>query len=219
MKNHLTAVRPVRKGSQRVKNKSFIKFNKKSLLEYHIEKLKKITSIDEIVVNTDSAEAILLAKKMKVSYWKREKYYASSSCTNSEFWKHIGETTDSEFIMFTNCTNPLLKTSRYLEIIKKFKIVKNKFDSLNTVTPVKEFLCLDNKTINFKTNKTPNSQDLPNISKLNFAVNILSRKTMIKKKSVLGSKPYFFEINQLEALDVDTKLDFQFAEFLHKKNN
>jgi len=219
MKNHLTAVIPVRKGSQRVKNKSFRKFNKKSLLEYHIEKLKKITSIDEIVVNTDSAEAILLAKKMKVSYWKREKYYASSSCTNSEFWKHIGETTDSEFIMFTNCTNPLLKTSRYLEIIKKFKIVKNKFDSLNTVTPVKEFLCLDNKTINFKTNKAPNSQDLPNISKLNFAVNILSRKTMIKKKSVLGSKPYFFEINQLEALDVDTKLDFQFAEFLHKKNN
>ena len=117
MKNHLTAVIPVRKGSQRVKNKSFRKFNKKSLLEYHIEKLKKITSIDEIVVNTDSAEAILLAKKMKVSYWKREKYYASSSCANSEFWKHIGETTDSEFIMFTNCTNPLVKISKRIGII------------------------------------------------------------------------------------------------------
>ena len=89
-----------------------------------------------------------------------------------EFWKHIAETTDSEFIMFTNCTNPLLKASRYQEIIKKFNIVKKKHDSLNTVTPVKEFLCLGNKTINFKTNKTPNSQDLPNISKLNVASKI-----------------------------------------------
>ena len=218
MKNHLTAVIPVRKGSQRVKNKSFRKFNKKSLLEYHIEKLKKISSIDEIVVNTDSSEAISLAKRMKISYWKREKYYASSSCTNSEFWKHIGETTNSEFIMFTNCTNPLVKISRYQEIIKKFKTVKNKYDSVNTVTPVRDFLCENNKAINFKINKTPNSQDLPNISKLNFAVNILSRQTMIKRKSVLGIKPFFFEISQLESLDVDTKLDFQFAEFLHKKN-
>ena len=218
MKNHLTAVIPVRKGSQRVKNKSFRKFNKKSLLEYHIEKLKKISSIDEIVVNTDSSEAISLAKRMKVNYWKREKYYASSSCTNSEFWKHIGETTNSEFIMFTNCTNPLVKISRYQEIIKKFKTVNNKYDSVNTVTPVRDFLCENNKAINFKINKTPNSQDLPNISKLNFAVNILSRQTMIKRKSVLGIKPFFFEISQLESLDVDTKLDFQFAEFLHKKN-
>ena len=218
MKKRLTAVIPVRKGSQRVKNKSFRKFNKKSLLEYHIEKLKKISSIDEIVVNTDSSEAISLAKRMKVNYWKREKYYASSSCTNSEFWKHIGETTNSEFIMFTNCTNPLVKISRYQEIIKKFKTVKNKYDSVNTVTPVRDFLCENNKAINFKINKTPNSQDLPNISKLNFAVNILSRQTMIKRKSVLGIKPFFFEISQLESLDVDTKLDFQFAEFLHKKN-
>jgi CMP-N-acetylneuraminic acid synthetase len=218
MKKHLTAVIPVRKGSQRVKNKSFRKFNKKSLLEYHIEKLKKISSINEIVVNTDSSEAISLAKKMKVNYWKREKYYASSSCTNSEFWKHIGETTNSEFVMFTNCTNPLLKIFRYEEIIKKFNTVKNKFDSINTVTPVRDFLCQNNKAINFKTNKTPNSQDLPNISKLNFAVNILSRETMIKRKSVLGKRPFFFEISQLESLDVDTKLDFQFAEFLHKKN-
>ena len=218
MEKRLTAVIPVRKGSQRVKNKSFRKFNKKSLLEYHIEKLKKISSIDEIVVNTDSSEAISLAKRMKVNYWKREKYYASSLCTNSEFWKHIGETTNSEFIMFTNCTNPLVKISRYQEIIKKFKTVNNKYDSVNTVTPVRDFLCENNKAINFKINKTPNSQDLPNISKLNFAVNILSRQTMIKRKSVLGIKPFFFEISQLESLDVDTKLDFQFAEFLHKKN-
>ena len=41
MINDLTAVIPVRKGSQRVKNKNFRKFFKKNLLIYKIEKLKK----------------------------------------------------------------------------------------------------------------------------------------------------------------------------------
>ena len=61
--NYLTAVIPVRKNSQRVKNKNFKKFNNKNLLIYKIEKLKKIKLFDQIIVNTDSNEAIKIAKK------------------------------------------------------------------------------------------------------------------------------------------------------------
>ena len=171
MSNYLTAVIPVRSGSQRVKNKSFRNFNKKNLLEYKIEKLKKIKLIDQIVVNTDSNVAISIAKKLNVSYWRREKYFASSSCSNSEFWQYVAKTTESKFIMFTNCTSPLLKIENYKKIIDKFEKVKKNNDSLNTVTEVKEFLCHKNKPINFSFNKAPNSQKLPDIVKLNFAVN------------------------------------------------
>ena len=38
----ITAVIPVRKGSQRVKNKNIRKFDRKNLLIYKIEKLKKL---------------------------------------------------------------------------------------------------------------------------------------------------------------------------------
>lgn len=41
----ITAVIPVRKGSKRVKNKNLRKFNKKNLLIYKIEKLKKIKNL------------------------------------------------------------------------------------------------------------------------------------------------------------------------------
>ena len=50
--NYLTAVIPVRKGSQRVKNKNFKKFNNQNLLIHKILKLKKINLFDEIIVNT-----------------------------------------------------------------------------------------------------------------------------------------------------------------------
>ena len=217
MLKNITAVIPVRKNSQRVINKNLRLFNKKNLLIHKIEKLKQIKYIDRIIINTDSEEAIKIAEDLGVAFWRREDYYASSSCGNSEFWSHIADTTDSEYIMFTNCTSPLVKIETYNNIFKKFEEIKNIIDSLNTVTEEKNFLYLDNKAINFDPRKAPNSQDLPNIVKLNFAVNILSKKLMLTKKSVIGDNPYFFKLDQTEGFDIDTFYDFEFAEYLHKK--
>jgi CMP-N-acetylneuraminic acid synthetase len=217
MLKNITAVIPVRKNSQRVINKNLKLFNKKNLLIYKIEKLKQIKYIDKIIINTDSEEAIKIAKDLSVSFWRREDYYASSSCSNSEFWSHIADTTESEYIMFTNCTSPLVKLETYNNIFKKFAETKNINDSLNTVTEEKNFLYLDNKALSFSPKKAPNSQELPNIVKLNFAVNILAKKLMFKKKSVIGDNPYFFKLDQIEGLDIDTLFDFEFAEYLHKK--
>ena len=66
--------------------------------------------------------------------------------------------------------------------------------------------------------KAPNSQNLPDIIKLNFAINILSTKVMSKKKSLVGYKPLFYKISEIEGYDINTDLEFKFAEFLFKKN-
>tara|TARA_B100000959_G_C14576581_1_gene458135 strand:+ start:118 stop:591 length:474 start_codon:yes stop_codon:yes gene_type:complete len=152
---NLAAVLTVRKGSERVKNKNFKPFCKKNLLGYKIETLKKVRGIGEIIINTDSDEAIKMAKDYGVNFHKRDPYYASSQCPNSEFWAHIAENTKSEYILFTHCTNPLIKQETYEHIIEIFKKEKNNYDSFNTVTEVKEFLILNKKPLNFDFNKAP----------------------------------------------------------------
>ena len=213
---YLTAVITVRKGSQRVKNKNLKKFAKKNLLIYKIEILKKVKGISDIVVNTDSLEAIRIAKKLNVNFFKRDPYYASSNCPNSEFWANIAKHTNSKYIMFTHCTNPLVKISTYNNFVKFFNKNKNKYDSFNSVEEVKEFLIKQNKPLNFKFSKAPNSQDLPDVIKLNFAINILPTKLMFKKKSLVGNNPYFFKLNSLEGFDINTPLEFAFAEYIFK---
>mgnify|MGYP001181584863 CR=1 FL=1 len=217
MKN-ITAVITVRSGSQRVKNKNLKKFCDKNLLEYKIDVLKRVEAIDEIIVNTDSEEAIQISKDYNISYKKRESYYASSECPNSEFWKNIAENTNSKFILFTHCTNPLIKKSTYEKFIEVFLENKDKYDSFNSVTDVKEFLFLNNKPLNFNPSKSPNSQDLPDVIKLNFAINILTPSLMAKKKSLIGNTPFFFSLDAEEGYDINTNLDFEFAEYLFKKN-
>ena len=217
MTTDLVAVIPVRKGSQRVKNKNFKKFSNKNLLYYKIISLKKIKSLKKIIVNTDSEEAIKIAKSLKVDYFKREEYFASSKCSNSEFWKNVADKTRCEYIMFTNCTSPLVKVQTYEKLIKIFKKNKNKFDSFNTVTRVNEYLYLKKKPLNFSPSKTPNSQNLKDILKLNFAINIISKEKMSNLKSIIGKKPFLYELDELEGFDIDTKLQFEFANFIFDK--
>ncbi len=215
-KKELAAVVTVRKGSQRVKNKNFRPFAGKNLLELKIDTLKKIKSLDDIIINTDSDEAIKIAIKKKVNYFRRDKYYASSNCPNSLFWANIAKNTNSKYILFTHCTNPLVEITTYKKFINIFKKYKNKFDSFNSVSEVKEFIFLKNKPINFNPNKAPNSQDLPNMFKLNFAMNILLTEQMYKNKTLLGKKPYFFKLNEIEGYDINTPIEFSFAEHLFK---
>ncbi len=214
--DNISTVLTVRKGSERVKNKNLKPFYQKNLLAYKIETLLKVKSIKKIIVNTDSEEAIKIANEYGVSYHRREAYYASSECPNSEFWGHIAENTKTEYILFTHCTNPLIKIDTYEKMIETFYKEKNKFDSFNSVTEVKEFLILQNKPLNFEFSKAPNSQNLPDVIKLNFAINILSTNLMRKKKSLIGDNPFFYKINEIESFDINTVNDFEFAEYLFK---
>ena len=213
----IVAVIPVRKGSQRVKNKNFKKFNNKNLLIYKILTLKKVKYLDDIIVNTDSDKAISIAKKLGVSFFKRDSYFASSKCPNSDFWANIATTTKSRYILFTHCTNPLINFQTYQKTIKIFfSLNLKKYNSLNTVSDVKEFLFLKNKPINFNLNKAPNSQNLPPLVKLNLAINILSTDYMKNNRTIIGNKPFFYKLDQVEGHDINTEYEFQFAEYLFK---
>jgi len=212
-----STVLTVRKGSERVKNKNLKPFCNKNLLAYKIESLKNVKAIDEIIINTDSDEAIEMAKNYGVKYHKRDPYFASSECPNNEFWAHIAENTKTEYILFTHCTNPLIKEETYDSMIDFSIKEQSNYDSFNSVTEVKEFLIMKNKPLNFDLNKAPNSQNLPDVIKLNFAINILPTKIMKEKQSLIGYNPYFYKIDQTESFDINTNHDFKVAELLFKK--
>lgn len=219
MRKKIVAIVPVRKGSQRIKNKNFKKFAGSNLLEIKLKSLKKVKLIDQIIVSTDSKEAIRIAKKHDISYHVREKYFASSKCNNSEFYDNLARSISGDLLMYTPCTAPLIKSNTIQNLIKKFLAVYPKYDSMNTVNFVKEHLWLKNKPINFNQKRIPNTQDLPDIMKTTYGANIISREKMIEKKSVIGNRPYFFKVNDIEGLDVDNPVDFEIAEYLFKKIN
>lgn len=59
----ITAVIPIRSGSQRVKDKNLRPFANTTLMENKIEMLLKVPELDSIIVNTNSEEAIEIVNK------------------------------------------------------------------------------------------------------------------------------------------------------------
>ena len=217
----ITAVVPIRKGSQRILDKNFIPFfGDKSLLEVKLDVLKNISTIDEIIVNTDSQRAMDIADRYGVSKKEREDYYASNECTNSEFFENMAQTTDTDYLIYSPCTAPLVKESTYYDFINRFiNGINNGHDSLTTVNVLKHHMWLDGKPLNYNPSKSPNTQHLPDIFKLTYSISIIDRSVMLKSKNIVGKTPHFYEVSEVEGVDVDNKIDFDFAQFLYGKLN
>lgn len=221
----VTAVIPVRKGSQRVKDKNLRPFAGTTLLDNKIQMLLNVDEIDEIVVNTDSEAAIELVELYysgtKVRAQRRDPYFASSACSGSEFFRHLGEVTDTDIFVYAPCTSPFVKHETVSTCIKEFisKSSLGQCDCVSTVSSVKEFLWLDGKAVNYDPKHAPNSQNLPDIVALNFGATIVARADLIKNSNIIGNKPYFVITNEIEAIDIDTPFDFEFAEYVYRKLN
>ena len=217
----LLAIVPVRGGSQRVKNKNFKKFASSSLLEIKLKQLKKIRDIDEILVSSDSNKMLEIGKKLNLSTHKREKYFASSKATNSEFFKNLAEVIDADYVLYSPVTAPLIsiKTIKNCINFLKKNHNKNKYKSIATVKLLKHHMWLKNKPLNYKVSKSPSSQDLPDIMAITYGCCILKRSDMKKFKNVVTDKSKFVVLNDIEATDIDSELDFKFAEYLFKNKN
>ncbi len=217
----IKALVAVRSGSVRVKNKNMRPFAGSTLLEVKLRQLKRIPNLDGIIVNSNDDEMLALAASLGCETVKRDPYYASNAVSMSEVYRNMAEHCDCDVIAYINCTNPLLKDETIIEAIDTYLrlAATGEYDSLNSAHLIKEFMFLDNKPINYDLKHQPRSQDLPNIAALNFAISILSREQMIRGMNVVGDKPYIHIINEVEATDIDNPIDFEFAEFVFRKEN
>lgn len=219
----IVAVIPVRTGSQRVADKNMRPFADTTLLEIKIEVLLKVPEIDTIIVNTNSEKAIDLVKNKyintKVSFHRRDEYYASSQCSGSEFFQHLGEVTDTDIFVYAPCTSPFVKAETFSKCINRYieNLRSNNFDCVSTVSVIKEFMWLNGKAINYDPLNAPNSQNLPDIVGLNFGTTVVGREDLIKNRNIISKKPDFIITSDIEAIDIDTPLDFYVAEQIYRK--
>ncbi len=206
----------VRAGSTRVKNKNIKPFANSNLLEIKIKQLLRIKELDSIIVNSECDEMLEIAKNLGVETFKRDPYYSTNEICPNDLYRYVAENSKCDTLVFANATNPLIKDGTISECINFYYETKE-YDSVNTVNEVKEFLWLGSKAINFDPCNKPRSQDLPEILSLNHAISVIDRNLAIKRKDILGAKPYFKILDKIEGADIDYEVDFQFAEFVYKK--
>jgi len=211
----ITAVVAVRKGSQRVPNKNIKPFGDSNLLQMKLDTLKQVKNIDEIVVNSDCDKMLEIGKMNDVKTHKRDDYFASSKATNSEFHGHIAEVTKTDSIFLAPVCSPFVSVESHEKSVDYY--LNNSFDSVTSVTEVKNHLWLNGKPLNYDLDNVPNSQDLPDVVKLNYGISIIDREIMRTKNRIVGNNPGFYKLDEIESIDVDTPFDWIVAETIYKE--
>lgn len=213
----IKALVAVRSGSVRVRNKNIRPFCGSTLLELRVKQLLELPELDGVVVNSNDPTMLDMAARLGAETILRPAQYASNTVSMSDVYAHMAEAMDCTDILYANVTNPLVKSTSYSRAIEAYWRLDTEHDSLASVCPVKEFLWLDGKPINYDPANQPRSQDLPEIYKLTFAISIIPRDLMIKRRNVVGFRPQLFVMEEVESLDIDTPLDFAVAEYFYRK--
>ena len=215
------AIIPVREGSQRVANKNFREFyNGKSLLEIKIEQLKAEKCFDKIYISSDSKLAKEISEVQGVDYLFRDPVMCSSSVRWSDAIHAVIESIPLEnpIVSWVHTTSPLY--TDYSIPLNEFKNNEEKFDSLVAVTAFQEFILnKKGRPVNYHWGPWHDySQDLEELYKVTGALFIGRKKDMMKWRYVIGVKPNLYVVDRNAGIDVDTKEDFELAQFWFNKN-
>ena len=118
--------------------------------------------------------------------------------------------------MYAPCTSPFIKPETISQCIQTFLAeCGDNCDCVSTVSSIKEFMWLDGKAINYDPKHAPNSQNLPDIVGLNFGCTVTSKEDLFRYSNIIGKAPKFVTDSDIEAIDIDTPLDFYIAEQLY----
>lgn len=212
-KKTIIAILPLRKGSQRIKNKNFKKLNKKPLCYWIIKNLKKSKKIKKVIISTDYAfskfkglvddKIILHARPKKLS----------NNCSMNLVIKDVLEKFNFDNFIQVHATSPNLNYRTLDKAINFYFKNYRKYDSIFSVTPIKKRLWSKNlMPINHNPSENPTTQNLKTILEENSAFYIFTRKSFYLSDNRIGIKPKAFPLSLEESFDIDTKEEFKLLE-------
>jgi CMP-N-acetylneuraminic acid synthetase len=124
----------------------------------------------------------------------------------------------ADFYLQTHSTNPLLRSETISRAIQFIKDNYPAYDSLFGVTPLKTRLWDQlTRPINHNPSILLQTQDLPPVYLENSCMYLFTRSTLEYRRNRLGERPYMFEIDRAESLDIDEELDFLMVDLLMKQ--
>lgn len=217
------ALLPMKGNSERVPNKNLKDFAGKPLYHRTMEVLLGSKYIDKVIVNTDS-EAI---KKDLLTHFaenviiiNRPKEITGDLVSMNKIIDCDIHKEPADFYIQTHSTNPLLKIASVDHAIEKMISLSKEgvYDSIFSVTRLQTRLYKGNgEPFNHNPEELLRTQDLDPLYEENSNFYIFTTASFENSGGKrIGKRPFMFEIDKIEAVDIDESQDFVIAETLFK---
>lgn len=212
----LFAIVPMKAHSERVANKNIREFNGKPLFYWIFYTLSRVERVSRLILDTDSEQIAEMVKSyfdVDVSF--RPQSLRGDFVSMNRIIEHvISLYPEQPYFLQTHSTNPLLKAETVKSAVETFFELKG-YDSLFSVNRYQSrFYDFRFRPVNHDPVELKRTQDLPPLYEENSNIYIFSRESFRAVGARIGKKPYLFEMDPLEAADIDEEKDFFLAEAL-----
>jgi CMP-N-acetylneuraminic acid synthetase len=219
-----------RSGSKGIPNKNIKNFNGKPLITWAIELALQVKQIDRVYVSTDSEEVAEIAKSAgAIVPFIRPTELATDESPEWDSWQHFIkflEGTDGKlpdvFISLPT-TSPLRTMTDVENCINEFDKGLSDFVIGITQSERSPYFNMVKKVANNlvdlvirEDNQYSRRQETPEVFDITTVCYVGKPETILTKNSIFEGRVAGVEIPRERAIDIDTPLDFQIAEFLHK---
>lgn len=219
MTKQFVALVPMKGHSERVPNKNLKDFNGRPLFHCVVDALLKSKNVSQVVINTDSEEIAKSALDNfdRVTIVNRPEEIQGDFVSMNKVIEHDLSQVDGDYFLQTHSTNPLLTAETIDKAIEAFHNLDSNFDSLFSVTRHQaRFFDKDEIPVNHNPDELLRTQDLPPLYEENSNIYLFSRDSFQKTNARIGAHPKIFEMDKIEAIDIDEPEDFIIAESLYK---
>lgn len=215
---HIVALIPMRHESERVPGKNYRPFAGLPLYHHIVLSLLACPAISETVIDTDSPVILEDAARHfpQVRLIERPEHLRGGHVPMNDVLLHDTGVVEADYYVQTHSTNPLLHSETISRAIDTFLAGTPAYDSLFTVTRLQSRLWDQaGQPINHDPAVLLRTQDLPPTYEENSNLYLFTRSSLQRRRNRIGERPLMFEMNLLEAWDIDEEVDFQVAEFIY----
>jgi CMP-N-acetylneuraminic acid synthetase len=214
----VAAIVPMRHDSERVKGKNYRPLGGVPLFEHIVRTLLDCPSVGRVVIDTDSPT---IKKRVEQAYPEvlvvdRPAALRDGNTPMNDVLLNTVQYIDADVYLQTHSTNPLLSVESIETAVAKFRAARGRNDSLFGVTRLQQRLwdAMANP-VNHDPAVLMRTQDLTPIYVENSCLYVFTKDSLTSNGNRVGKTPMMFEIDKLEAHDIDDEADFVVAEMLY----
>jgi CMP-N-acetylneuraminic acid synthetase len=212
----IVAFVPIKLNSQRLPNKNILEIADHPLSWHILDTLCRTKRIDEVYVYC-SDEKVKEYIPDKVKFLKRDKKLDGDLVKGFDIYDAFIKEVNADIYILAHTTSPFIKRETVESAINK--MIDGDYDSAFSAQRIQTFAWYNGKPINYNLNDVPRTQDMEPIYLETSGFFMFKKEIFTENRRRIGFKPYIQEVNSVEAVDIDTKEDYEFALLISQNMN
>lgn len=204
----VVALVPIKLNSQRLPHKNILPILGKPMCYHIVDSLVQVEAIDEVYVYCSDPKVTEYIPE-KAKFLQRDKRLDQDLVKGFDIYRSFIETVDADIYVLAHTTSPFTKAETISNALSH--IVEGENDSAFSAEKVQTFAWYQGKPINYDLNDVPRTQDMEPVWVETSAFYMFKKEIFTEHNRRIGFHPYIQEVSGVEAVDIDTKQDYDFA--------